>query len=114
MEDQFSNFTWNNTSTHVVGISEYPIDGKYCMTTPFGIVYFDSEDAPHILQQLEVAVNLLKDKFARSNAEIAARYLMREGRKILAIKEYRRIMHEQMGQLIGLKEAKDFVEGLKL
>jgi hypothetical protein len=113
---QFASFDWqkrwnnNNPDTTVASLSQS--GDRFGLVSCLGFVRFDNEDSPHLIAQLESALKLLKEHFAASNAEIAARELIRQGRKIAAIKEYRRLMYELNGELIGLKEAKEFVEGL--
>jgi hypothetical protein len=112
---QFSHFTWqkrwNNAASHTAGITQG--DGSYTLVTCQGTIRFDEEDAPYILESLTNAAELMRQTFVATNAEMAARELMRQNKKMQAIKTYRLIMSD-VGILVGLKEAKDFVEGLKL
>lgn len=114
-EQQFASFKWekrwNLSNGPRAALTQ--VAQEHSLFTCLGSVRFTDEDAPHILKSLEAAVNLLKDHFTRTNAEMAARELMHQGKKIQAIKTYR-LMMSDVGHFIGLKEAKDFVESLKL
>lgn len=113
-ELKFCDFMWQKRWNYNQGpASSITIsNGQAMMVTAFGVVHFNPEDAPHIQEALEAAIRLLRENFATSNAEMAVREWMRQGRKIQAIKAYREIMFNNTGVQIGLKEAKDFVENL--
>jgi hypothetical protein len=105
---QYSDFTWekrwNNPASHTAGMTQS--GDNYTLVTCQGTIRFTSEDAPHILESLSNAVRLIQNQFADSNADMAALELLRQGRKISAIKKYREI------KLCGLKEAREYVENL--
>lgn len=114
---QFADFTWqkrwNQSSENSAAAALTQSGGEYCLLTCMGFVNFEDDDATTLIKNLEAAVEILKDKFTRTNAEIAARELMRQSKKIAAIKVYRQIMSDN-GIDVGLKEAKEFVESIKL